>query len=239
MGDMTPASLAASSRMGRRLTGPHAAVWKYDLLSALSVHALSSGVTHRTTVLRLIAAITARYDWQRDEMSIGREALATLWNVSMPTVKRELQRLKGLGFLVVSRPGVRGRVAAYRLGRAAIEDATAAAWPRIGADFVARMTGPATPGNVVAFPGPPPDPEGEAEEPIGARWAAALKVAQPGAFRAWFSAVQARREGRDVIFTAPSAFVAHHIETHFPADLLHAARYQWPDCASIRVEVVP
>lgn len=241
MVDQTDVSTAAPGigRAGGRLTGPHAAVWKYDLLTALSVHALGQGAGYRTTILRLISMVTARYDWRRDEMSVGRQELTRLWDVSEPTVKREINRLKSLGFLATIRPGVRGRVAAYRLGRAAIEAATSDIWPRIGADFAARMSGPAAADNVVSFPGSaqPPEP-GQGPQTEIAPWAAALRAAQPGAYRNWFRNVAARREGGDMIFSAPNAFVAHQIETHFPSDLLRAARYEWPDCASVRVEIV-
>jgi len=264
MADGTETSLPSRVRgwVGTRPAGAHAAVWKYDLLTALSVQALSGGPAYRTTVLRLIAAITARYDWRRDEMSVGQGELARLWDVSAPTVKREIARLKALGFLVVIRPGVRGRVAVYRLGRQAIDAATRPVWPRVGAEFAARMagdgarggagegvgapdgTGPApSAGNVVRFPGrsaaeaapsDPPDPGGGLPP-----WAMALRAALPGAYRNWFCRLAARREGPDVVFTAPSAFVAHHVERHFPADLLRAARYEWPDCARVRIETAP
>lgn len=168
----------------KRLTGPHAAVWKYDLLTALSVFALGQGSTMQTTVLRLIAAVTARYDWQRDELSIGRAELKRLWQCSEPTVKREIRRLRECGLLVVVRPGVRGRVAAYRLCRQSIAELTSGHWAHAGVEFVERMRGPMPPTpdtNVVSFSAHE-DVKVETNLPVWAQVIAAedMMVYQPG-----------------------------------------------------------
>ncbi|MEL6828446.1 MAG: hypothetical protein AAFN91_19550, partial [Pseudomonadota bacterium] len=165
----------------KRLTGPHAAVWKYDLLTALSVFALGQGATMQTSILRLIAVATARYDWRRDELSIGRAELMRLWQCSEPTVKRELRRLRDTGLLVQVRAGVRGRVAAYRLCRQGLELLTQGHWVHAGPDFTARMQGTPeseTPtGNVVSFP------QTDTEKGRGlAPWARALNEAEPTVF---------------------------------------------------------
>ena len=231
-----PKSFAVSSgtfsKRGR-LTGQHAAVWKYDLLTALSVYALGQGASFQTSILRLIAAVTARYDWRRDELSIGRKELTSLWQCSEPTVKRELRRLRGAGLLVTLRAGVRGRVAAYRLCRQAIEDMTRDHWACAGADFADRMGAPVESGNVVSFPGPSePDEE---NRPVPA-WADVACGGDPVIYRNWFSGVTVRREGDVAVFRAPSSFIGRQIETRFMRQVLEAARYQWPDIVQIRIE---
>ena len=45
-------------------------------------------------MLRLIALITARYNWQRDELSVGQSEMARIWGVHDRTVKREVRRLQ-------------------------------------------------------------------------------------------------------------------------------------------------
>lgn len=223
-----------------RLTGPRAAVWKYDLLTALSIYALGQGATMQTTVLRLIAAITARYDWRRDELSIGRAELVRLWQCSEPTVKREVRRLRESGLLVVLRPGVRGRVAAYRLCRHTIATLTSEHWACAGADFAARMAGPeAIPPetspdtNVVSFP----KHEGRGDVPDLPLWAQVIADEDAVIYRNWFVRVSARAEGDTVVFHAPSEFIARQIETRFLRQVQDAARYQWPGLNHIRVVV--
>ena len=54
-----------------RLTGKGAGAEKYDLLTALSVAGLSGSPTEQTSMLRLIAVLTARYNWAADELSMG------------------------------------------------------------------------------------------------------------------------------------------------------------------------
>lgn len=216
-----------------RLTGPQAAVWKYDLLTAISVFALGQGGGLQTTLLRLLAAVTARYDWRRDELSIGRVELGRLWQCSEPTVKRELRKLRDMRILVQLRPGVRGRVAAYRLSRQTIEGLTRDHWVCVGPDFAQRMGQPELPdGNVVAFPQPTPDPALQDQMPP---WAEIVCEGNPAVFRNWFSEVSLHRDGPVADYQVPSAFVATHLETRFQRQMLAAARYMWPEVQSIRV----
>lgn len=221
----------------RRLTGPHAAVWKYDLLTALSVYALGQGATMQTSILRLIAAVTARYDWRRDELSIGRAELTRLWQCSEPTVKREIRRLRENGLLTVLRPGVRGRVAAYRLCRDAIARLTSDHWVCAGAEFTERMHGPAAPSqetNIVSFP----QQEGRGEPPDLPLWAQVIAAADAVIYRNWFARVTAAPDGDTVVFHAPSEFIARQIETRFLRQMNEAARYAWPALSNIRVVVL-
>lgn len=212
----------------RPMVGAGGAVQKYDLLTALSVDALRRSVAHRTSVLRLIAVVTARYDWRRDQLSVGREELARLWGVSEPTVKREMGRLRKLGFLELLEPGVRGRVTRYRLGHRAIAAATAEACDGVGPAFRSRMAGlsppaphPAEQGTaprdrkVVPLYAAPPGGQGAEPEDEAESWATCLRALDPVVFRNWFSGVRAEPCPRaGVIFRAPSAFTAQHIQRH-------------------------
>ena len=90
--------------------GPKAGSLKYDLLTALSVAGLHGSPTEQTSLMRLNALITARYNWRLEEVSVGQVELARLWSINERTVKREMKRLIGMGILSCIRPGVRGRV---------------------------------------------------------------------------------------------------------------------------------
>lgn len=218
-----------------RLTGPNAAVWKYDLLTALSLFALGQGATLQTSILRLIAAVTARYDWRRDQMSIGRLELGRLWQCSEPTVKRELKRLRGLEILVQIRPGVRGRVAAYRLSRPMIERLTADYWSLAGEEFARRMGAPQpSKAEVVTFPATDNPPRRPGNLPS---WAEAIAAEDPVVFNNWFARVSCRLDGEEAIYEAPSDFLARQIETRFLRQMQKAAQYAWPEVRSVRVVV--
>ena len=73
--------------------GPNAGALKYDLLTALSVAGLHGTPTEQTSLMRLTALITARYNWRLEEVSVGQDELARLWAVNLRTVKREMKRL--------------------------------------------------------------------------------------------------------------------------------------------------
>ena len=122
-----------------RLTGPEAGVIKYDLLTALSVAGLNGSPTLQTSLMRLIAAVTSRYNWRADELSVGQRDLARMWSVNERTVKREIKRLTDAQLLICTRGGVRGRVAAYRLNYAQIARLSGPCWPLVGPDYDARV----------------------------------------------------------------------------------------------------
>jgi len=112
--------------------GPKASALKYDLLTALTVTGLHGTPTEQTSCLRLTALITARYNWRLDEVCVGHEALAQMWAVNTRTVKREMKRLMDWGVLLCIRPGVRGRVGAYRLNYARIYELSRPVWAQVG-----------------------------------------------------------------------------------------------------------
>ena len=122
-----------------RFTGPRAGALKYDLLTALAVAGLSGSPGFQTSMLRLVALVTARYNWARDELTVGQREMARMWSVDERTVKREIKRLTSADILLQLRPGVRGRVAAYRLNIAEIHRLSAPVWERVGPDFSERM----------------------------------------------------------------------------------------------------
>ncbi len=218
-----------------RLVGPGSGVAKYDVLTALSVGALHRSPAAQVSVLRLIALITARYNWQRDELSIGQSEMARIWGVHDRTVKREVRRLQDAGFLTCLRPGVRGRVASYRLDRAGIERFSRPVWDLLGADFASRAgqlmaAAPATnvvrldfgaatetaPGRDVASPGP-----------ASGTWAGVLdRLAgvQPEATANWYRRLSmvAHRDGV-LVLAAPNRFVRDYVATHLREPLLAAA----------------
>ena len=138
-----------------RPVGRQAAARKYDLLSAMMAHALAGDPQRQRLVLRLMALITTRYNWQRDELTMGQREIARLWCVDERTVKRDMARLREAGWIVVKRQGARGRVSVLGLGLERIMLDTRADWSNIGEDFTARMGEEAQeagdPPNVVPF----------------------------------------------------------------------------------------
>ncbi|XDB00388.1 hypothetical protein AB1M95_19875 (plasmid) [Sulfitobacter sp. LCG007] len=209
-----------------RLTGPQSGSLKYDLLTALSVMGLHGSTTLQSSVLRLCALVTARYNWKRDELSIGQAEMARLWNVNERTVKREVKRLVDGGLLVVKRPGVRGRVASYRLNYPAIYQLSKGSWEAVGGDFYERMArfdaGPAT--NVVKV-----DFETRRTEPAssdGGAWSGVLgRLAAEDAdtARNWYSKLTLEgREGSTVTVRAPGKFVAQFVQAHLSRPLSQA-----------------
>jgi len=201
-----------------RVTGPGAGVEKYDLLTALSLWGLRAGPTEAQSVLRLSLLVTARYNWARDEVSVGQKDLSRLWGVCERTVKREMKRLITLGILEQLRPGVRGRVGAYRLDPGRIAALSAPHWHEVGPDFTERQQArqpqaAAEDTKVVAFPG-----RSEAALPADpwSRVLARLRQAAPEAHGAWFSRLSlAGLADGQVVLAAPSGFVARYIDTHY------------------------
>jgi hypothetical protein len=94
----------------RKPTGSMASSMKYDLLTALGTFALSQTKGKQVLCLRFMTLLTARYNWMRDELNIGQREIARMWCVEERTVKREMAKLRNLGWLIVKRQGARGRV---------------------------------------------------------------------------------------------------------------------------------
>lgn len=208
-----------------RPVGRAASSRKYDLITALGAHACRGDKHLQRLVLRLITLIVARYNWQSDEISVGQREIARLWAVDERTVKRDIARLRSLGWLVQRRPAVRGRVAVHGLDISAILDATSPDWPAVGADFVERMTGPAsTPamGNVVSFLVAAPLAAGNG---IWPRVLARLHAEDPALCAAWFRQLAEVGQAGDILeLAAPNRFHARFVLTHHLPRLIGAVR---------------
>jgi hypothetical protein len=187
-----------------RPVGRGAAARKYDILTAMGAHALAQGKGPQRLILRLMTLITARYNWTRDELAVGQREIARLWDCDERTVKREMAKLRAMGWLEVRRQGARGRVGEYALGVERILADTRARWEAVGPDFALRMgEAPAT--DVVALPVrgavPPPDISG------GTEWALAqalLHAEDAGVYGAWLRHLQRReRAGGRLVLAAP------------------------------------
>ncbi|NEK24149.1 hypothetical protein GV827_17310 [Sulfitobacter sp. JBTF-M27] len=209
----------------KKVAGPGAAARKYDLITALGAHALSLGKHDQRLVLRLITLMTARYNWARDELSIGQREIARLWSCNERTVKRDIAKLRAMGWLVIKRQGARGRVTTYGFDTGAMLDATKGIWPEVGPDFALRLEGvPAE--TVVPFPvqGTVAAPEiDDATEWALAR--AVLYAEDAGRFGAWLQALtRTGRAGGRLTLRAPSRFHAAYVQTHLEGVLLRACQ---------------
>ncbi|MFT7059294.1 MAG: hypothetical protein ACJASV_001802 [Pseudorhodobacter sp.] len=216
----------------KRLTGPQAGSQKYDLLTAMAVAGLSGTPGFQNSMMRLIAVVTARYNWRIDELTVGQKELARMWSVDERTVKREVKRLTDCNILLQLRPGVRGRVAAYRLNYPEIYKLSEPVWRNVGPDFSARMEA-MTPKPVekvvrvdfglrgTELPDTPPnDPWGKA--------CARLAQTEPSLYRGWLSKLRfVDLTDRVLLLNAPSRFVAQYVETHLSQPLRGAAELEF------------
>ncbi|MXU66648.1 helix-turn-helix domain-containing protein [Oceanomicrobium pacificus] len=226
--------------LARQPIGRHAASVKYDLMTAMMVHGLASDKITQRRVMRLMLLVTSRYNWQKAELSIGQQEIARLWSVDPRTVKRELAHLRAQGWLTVKRAGVRGRVATYEIGFDRIMADTRGEWPRVGADFVARMDQPKTE-DAVANPNVVPFARAPASVPTadGSAWsaaAAALHAEDPVLFGAWLQPlIDAGQGGPICQLIAPSRFHATYVQTHFADRILrHLSRHD-PSIRDVRI----
>ncbi len=201
-----------------RAVGREAAAKKYDLLSAMMAHGLAADKHRQRLVLRLMALITSRYNWQRDELTIGQREIARLWCVDERTVKREMAKLRVLGWIEIKQQGARGRVSVLGLNLERIMLDTRPEWANIGPDFVERVGGASAasePSNVV------PLRRSEAVPVIaaaGGPWGMAqVRLAREdrALFDIWFSGlVDAGVMGDCLTLVAPTRFHANYVQTH-------------------------
>ncbi|MDP5220895.1 hypothetical protein Q5Y75_27275 [Ruegeria sp. 2205SS24-7] len=217
--------------------GRNAPALKYDILSALAVHALSEDKHRQRSILRVLTLITTRYNWRTNELSIGREEISRLWSVNERTVKREMAKLRGQGWITVKRPAARGRVAVYELDLKQMMLDTEAIWPVIGSDFQARMDHQPEPvTNVVPFKvsSTASLPDGE---DIWGQVQSVLHGRDPELWASWFQhLVEADRAGGVATLMAPSRFMADYIAQKWTGRVLAAyARFD-PSIRSVRIE---
>ncbi|MBK4217475.1 hypothetical protein JJJ17_16215 [Paracoccus caeni] len=215
--------------------GREAAAKKYDILSAMMAHALAGDQNAQRLVLRLMALITTRYNWQRNELVMGQREIARLWCVDERTVKRDMARLKGLGWITVKKQGARGRVSVLGIDLERIMLDTRPAWPNIGEDYVARVGGVEEVADRTVVPFRRPDPL-----PAEGLWgrARAMLSGEDGAlYDAWFSGlVDGGVEAGCLTLLAPSRFHATYIRTHLMARLQVAVRRCDPVVSAVRIE---
>lgn len=206
--------------------GRNASVAKYDILTALGTHALAQGKHEQRLVLRFLTLITARYNWARNELAVGQREIARLWSVDERTVKREMAKLRALGWLVVKRQGARGHVTEYRIDRERLLEDTRDTWSNVGPDFEHRMQGTPEPENVVPMPvrGNPVKPDTSDDSDWGlAR--IILHREDPAMFSGWFAGLtRAGRAGGILRLSAPTRFHSTYVNTHLSAQLFAACR---------------
>lgn len=221
-----------------RPVGREAASRKYDILSALVAFALSRDKHVQRQVLRIVALITTRYNWQRDELTMGQAEIARLWSVDERTVKREMARLRAQGWLVLKRQGARGRVSAYGIDIARMLEDTRPVWPHIGKDFIARLE----PSDELAGQGASnvvPLRSVVAPHPDGSVWSAAqarLHADDAAAYGAWLHALaEAATEDNCLTLVAPTKFHATYVATNFKDRLLEVIRHIDPSLRDVRI----
>jgi len=212
-----------------RAVGRQASTKKYDILTALGAYALAQDKGRQRLALRLMVLITARYNWRLNELSMGQKEIARIWAVNERTVKREMAKLRQLGWVNTKTPATRGRVATYAIDFNQISTSTQEIWPSVGPDFVERMAGlyPATvvkvdfgsgAGQGAAVPDMP-----EATGQWG-EMRALLRAQDESVFRNWFARLQFEGfSDFSLNLSAESGFLARYIETHLSQTLLAAA----------------
>lgn len=217
--------------------GRNAPALKYDILSALTIYALSGDKHRQRSILRMIALITTRYNWRNNELSIGREEIARLWSVNERTVKREMAKLRTLGWVAVKRAAVRGRVAVYELDLKQMMIDTSDVWPAIGPDFQDRMVDePGTDTNIVPFKIRSASPD-SSEGDTWTQVQAILHGRDPELWASWFQHLtEADRAGGVVTLLAPSRFMADYIAQKWSGRLLAAYSRIDPAVRSLRFE---
>lgn len=215
----------------KQLTGPNAGSLKYDIFTALSVAGLHGSPGLHVSMLRLCALITARYNWRREELSVGQRDMARMWNVNERTVKREIKRWTEAQLLICKRPGVRGRVGAYRLNLAQVCRMSEPYWSAVGPDFVERMTAfnPVQASKVVKVDFGGANPEIPPQEPVSAKkgtWRAAaqrFRQLHPENYVNWIAPLEfVSDDGRLLVLRAQTKFASRYIATHLMGALSEA-----------------
>ncbi|WP_244504690.1 DnaA N-terminal domain-containing protein [Jannaschia faecimaris] len=198
---------------------------KYDVLTALGAFGCAGDKHRQRIALRLMTLLTARYNWQEDSLTTGQREIAALWSVDQRTVKREMARLRELGWLILKRPAARGRVACYGLGLDALLGQTEPCWANVGPDFVVRMSSkPVDESNPTVVPFP------VMGEGAWARIATTLQAEDAGVFNAWFAPLVTLGERDGVLrLKVPSRFHGSFVRTHHLSRLQALARHQGLD----------
>jgi hypothetical protein len=221
--------------LAKNPTGQGAASRKYDILTALGAMGCAARKHDQKLVLRLMTLVTARYNWQRDEICVGRADLARLWCVDERSVKRDLAKLKERRWLTIRRPPARGRVTVYGLNWPQILVCSRDVWPNVGADFVHRMAPQLPESNIVPVQfgrHVSEEPEHDSGEqttregtPTGwARVRHLLQLNEPTLFANWVADLRLidASDGR-LALEAPTRFIADYVATHLSEKILATA----------------
>ncbi len=227
--------------LASKLVGREASAKKYDILSALMVHALSRDKHTQRLVMRLMCLITARYNWQHDELSMGQKEIARLWSVDERTVKREISKLRSRNWLILKRAATRGSVSVHGINFERLISDTHSEWPCVGPDFESRMSVLTGAGqgladsNVIPFTSvdmAPPIDDGS----FWSRLSVLLQQEDASTYTAWYRHLQeAGREGGTLLLTSPSKFHSAYVETHLSGRLLFAAASLDPSIKGVRI----
>lgn len=217
--------------------GRDAATKKYDILSALLAHGLQQDKHRQRLIMRLMALITTRYNWQRDELTMGQTEIAKLWSVDTRTVKREMAKLRSLGWLVEKRAAARGRVAMHGIALDQIMADTKPAWDAIGPDFIARVqpgAQGALEGNVVPLrPVTAPARDGS----FWAEAQAAFHAQDAAGYAAWVEKLVMVEMAEGVLtLLAPSRFHARYVTTNLTERLQVILRRLDPTVSRVLVQ---
>ena len=209
-----------------KTVGRNASVAKYDILTALGCYALSRNKHDQRLILRLITLITARYNWARNELAVGQREIARLWSVDERTVKREMAKLRALGWLVVTRQGARGHVTEYRIDKERMLEATQETWPKVGPDFDMRMQGQPETDRVVPLPSRGDVPAPDISD--GQEWSLAqalLHAENPNTYGSWLHAlIRVDRAGGRLTLKAPTRFHGVYVQTHLLGQITKACQ---------------
>lgn len=209
-----------------KTAGRNASVAKYDILTALGAYALARNKHDQRLVLRLMTLITARYNWARNELAVGQREIARLWSVDERTVKREMAKLRALGWLVVSRQGARGHVTEYRIDKERLLEATQDSWASVGPDFDMRMKGQPESERIVPMPSRGDIPAPDISD--GLEWSLAqalLHAEDPNTYGSWLRALsRVDRAGGRLTLKAPTRFHGVYVQTHFLSRIVTACQ---------------
>ena len=233
--------MSRAYQVARPVTGPSAAAMKYDILSAIGLIGLHGTARDQPSMPRLALLVTARYNWRRNEVSMGQAEMAQLWGVSERTAKREVKFWTECGVLICTRPGVRGRVGAYRLNLSRILELSEPFWPAIGSDYVDRMSFGTIP--------PAPDDQNVVRLPVGRSshvdpdpqdpWIAvkqSLMLDQPEVYSSWLADLKYEwLAAKHVHVTAPSRFVASYVNGHYAEFIERTLRAEFPDLRKVTI----
>ena len=223
----------------RRITGPGSSSLKYDILTALLVTAARGDAEVARLAMRLSLLITARFNWRQDSFAVGQREIARMWGVTERTAKREMAAMRARGWIAVTVPAARGRVAQYGIRFDALLRETMPHWEAVGPDFVARMSGAPEPETLPADNVVPlrPVAAGQGGDVPGwTRAAERLASQDASVFNAWFAGLVPVEEETGVLtLVAPSRFVADYVRTHHLTRLVTAVILAEPAYRDIEV----